>query len=117
VSIATASGIPVVLTQASYIAGALAGDEVGTWFTVTGKRSSRRRLWLQYAAKARGRLVLDDGAVRAVLGGTASLLPAGIDRVEGTFETADPVELVDTGGWVVARGLLSYDSTEIPELL
>lgn len=117
VSIATASGIPVVLTQASNIAGALAGDEVGTWFTVTGKRSSRRRLWLQYAAKARGRLVLDDGAVRAVLGGTASLLPAGIARVEGTFETADPVELVDTGGRVVARGLVSYDSTEIPELL
>lgn len=117
VSIATASGIPVVLTLASNVAGALAGDEVGTFFAVTGKSSSRRRLWLQYAAKARGRLVLDDGAVRAVLGGTASLLPAGITAVEGSFESDDPVELVDPSGRVVARGLVSYDSTEIPELL
>ncbi|MEP7763734.1 glutamate 5-kinase [Sanguibacter sp. 25GB23B1] len=117
VSIATASGVPVVLTLASNVAGALAGDEVGTFFGITGKSSSRRRLWLQYAAKARGRLVLDEGAVRAVLGGTASLLPAGITQVQGTFESDDPVELVDPGGRVVAHGLVSYDSTEIPELL
>jgi glutamate 5-kinase len=117
VSIATASGIPVVLTKADRVAGALAGDEVGTWFAATGRRTSRRRLWISYAAKVRGRLVLDDGAVRAVLGGTASLLPAGIVAVEGEFEAADPVELVDDQGRVVARGLSAYGASEIPELM
>ena len=117
VSIATASGIPVVLTKTSNIARALAGEDVGTWFVATGRRTTRHRLWLGYAAKTRGRLVLDDGAVRAVLGGTASLLPAGIVGVEGDFESADPVELVDTEGRVLARGLSSYDASEIPDLM
>lgn len=117
VSIATQSGIPVVLTQATKVAGALAGEPVGTWFHATGRRTTRRRLWLAYAAKSRGRLVLDEGAVRAVLGGAASLLPAGITGVEGEFVSADPVELVDADGRVVARGLAAYDAAEIPGLM
>lgn len=117
VAIATASGIPVVLTKAANVAGALAGEEVGTWFHATGRRTSRRRLWLGYAARVRGRLVLDDGAVAAVQAGAASLLPAGITGVEGNFKAADPVELVDTRGRVVARGLTAYDSEEIPDLM
>ncbi|WP_265522129.1 glutamate 5-kinase [Oerskovia flava] len=117
VSIATASGIPVVLTKAGHAAGALAGEPVGTWFAATGKRTSRRRLWLAHAARTRGRLVLDDGAVAAVLGGRASLLPAGITAVEGDFEAGDPVELVGTDGRVVARGLVAFDASEVPGLL
>jgi glutamate 5-kinase len=117
VNIATSTGVPVVLTKAESVAQALAGEDVGTWFAVTGRRMTRRRLWLRYAARARGRLVLDEGAVRAVLAGRASLLPAGITGVEGDFESSDPVELVDPAGKVVARGLVSYDSQEIPELL
>lgn len=117
VSIATASGIPVVLTKACNVARALAGEDVGTWFVATGRRTTRHRLWLGYAAKTRGRLVLDDGAVRAVLAGTASLLPAGIIGVEGDFESADPVELVDSDGRVLARGLTSYDASEIPDIM
>lgn len=117
VSIATSSGIPVVLTKSTNLARALAGEDVGTWFVATGRRTTRHRLWLGYAAKVRGRLVLDDGAVRAVQAGTASLLPAGITGVEGDFESADPVELVDNRGRVVARGLSSYDASEIPDVM
>ncbi|ACZ21087.1 glutamate 5-kinase [Sanguibacter keddieii DSM 10542] len=117
VLIATQSGIPVVLTQAVNVEGALRGDLVGTWFHATGRRTTRRRLWLAYASKTRGSLVLDDGAVHAVLGGTASLLPAGITGVVGEFEASDPVELVDREGRVVARGLSAFDSAEIPDLM
>jgi glutamate 5-kinase len=117
VAIATASGIPVVLTSAAHAADALAGREVGTWFAATGRRRSTRLLWLAYAARTHGRLVLDDGAVRAVRGGLASLLPAGVVRVEGDFEPGDPVELVGLDGRTVARGLVSYASGELPALL
>jgi glutamate 5-kinase len=117
VAIATASGIPVVLTSAVQAADALAGREVGTWFSATGRRRSTRLLWLAYAARAQGRLVLDDGAVRAVRGGLASLLPAGVVRVEGDFEAGDPVDLVGLDGRTVARGLVSYASGELPALL
>lgn len=117
VSIATGTGIPVVLTTAANAAPALAGDPVGTWFVATGKRTTRRRLWLAHAARTRGRLVLDDGAVRAVQGGRASLLPAGITAVEGEFDAGDPVELVAPDGHVVARGLVAFESRDIPGLL
>ncbi|WP_146927364.1 glutamate 5-kinase [Cellulomonas xylanilytica] len=117
VAIATQSGVPVVLTSAAQAAQALAGHDVGTWFTATGRRTSIRRLWLAHAANTRGRLVLDDGAVRAVRERGTSLLPAGVTGVEGTFEAGDPVELVGPDGHLVARGLVSYDADEVPALL
>ncbi|MFD2839046.1 glutamate 5-kinase [Populibacterium corticicola] len=117
VRIATSTGIPVVLTLASNVSAALRGEDVGTWFSVSGKRMTRRRLWLAFAAKTRGRLIVDDGAARAVQGGLASLLPAGVTSVDGEFEANDPVEVVDLAGNVIARGLVAYGSDEIPALL
>ncbi len=117
VEIATGSGIPVVLTSAENAAAALAGEPVGTWFTATGRRGSTRLLWLAHAASTEGRLVLDPGAVRAVVDRRMSLLPAGITAVEGEFEAGDPVELTDPDGVVVARGLVAFSSTELPDLL
>jgi len=117
VAIATASGIPVVLTSVALAASALAGETVGTWFAATGRRASTRRLWLAHAARTSGRLILDDGAVRAVVERGTSLLPAGITRVEGAFKAGDPVELAAEDGWVIARGLVSYSAVELPRLL
>ncbi len=117
VAIATASGVPVVLTSAAQVAPALAGEDVGTWFAATGKRASTRLMWLAYAARTHGRLVLDDGAVKAVVERGTSLLPAGVTAVEGEFEAGDPVEIVGADGTVVARGLVAYSSQEAPGLL
>ena len=117
VAIATGSGIPVVLTNAAQAADALAGEPVGTWFLATGRRRPARMLWLQHAASTRGRLVLDDGAVRAVVERRMSLLPAGVLAVEGEFDAGDPIELVSSTGVVVARGLVAYGSAELPDLL
>lgn len=117
VEIATGSGIPVVLTSAGNAAAALAGEQVGTWFAATGRRRSTRLLWLAHAAITHGRLVLDAGAVRAVVERRMSLLPAGITAVEGDFEAGEPVDLTGPDGTVVARGLVAFSSTELPELL
>jgi glutamate 5-kinase len=115
--IATGAGIPVVLTSASQAGAALAGERVGTMFHPTGRRRPTRLLWLAHATEPKGRLVLDEGAVRAVTDRRASLLPAGIVRVTGAFSGGDPVDLVDTTGAIVARGLVNYDSDELPGLL
>ncbi|MER6266330.1 MULTISPECIES: glutamate 5-kinase [unclassified Streptomyces] len=115
--IAAAAGIPVVLTSAVHAADALLGGDTGTYFHPTGKRSADRLLWLQHASTPQGSLTLDDGAVRAVVEGRKSLLPAGIAAVEGEFSAGDPVELRDTAGRAVARGLVSFDAKEIPQLL
>jgi glutamate 5-kinase len=113
-SIATASGIPALVTSAAQAGRGLAGEDVGTWFRATGHRTSIRRLWLGYAARVRGRLLVDAGAVRALQERGTSLLPAGVVALEGDFTAGDPVEIVGPDGEVVARGLVAYDADEVP---
>jgi glutamate 5-kinase len=115
--IATGAGIAVVLTSASRVAAALAGDPVGTLFRPVETPPKSRLFWLAHATSPRGRLHLDAGAVTAVVGRRASLLPAGITGVDGRFAAGDPVDLVDIDGRSVARGLVNYDALELPALL
>ena len=74
-------------------------------------------LWLAaglaFAAEPRGRLHVDDGASIALRRGKASLLAAGITRVEGTFAEGEPVEIVGAGGEPLGRGFVGYSSAEL----
>lgn len=115
--IATGAGVPVLLTAADLAAPALAGEPVGTLFHRVRERPAARLFWLAHATSPRGRLYLDDGAVRAVVGRRASLLPAGVTGVDGQFTAGDPVDLVGPDGRSVARGLVNYDAMELPGLL
>ena len=115
--IATGAGIPTVLTDADSAGPALDGADVGTYFHPAQRRPARRLLWLAHATEGRGRLTLDPGAVEAVVVRRASLLPAGVTRVEGEFDAGDPVDLCDEDGRVVARGMINYDAGEVPGLI
>ncbi|WP_373694891.1 glutamate 5-kinase [Kineococcus terrestris] len=117
--IAVSAGVPALVTSAALAGDALAGADVGTWFPVPreGGRRSTRQLWLAHAAAPAGRLVLDDGAVRAVRERRSSLLPAGVTAVVGAFGAGDPVDLVDGNGDALARGLVNYSSEELPDML
>lgn len=115
--IATGAGIPVVLTSADNAGAALAGEPVGTLFHTTGRRRPTRLLWLAHATEPKGTLVLDAGAVRAVVERRASLLAAGITAVEGTFHAGEPVDIAAPDGTPIARGLVNFDAEEIPQLL
>ncbi|MDR6687619.1 glutamate 5-kinase [Arthrobacter sp. 1088] len=116
-SIAAGSGIHALVTSTPNAAAALAGEDVGTWFAVNGSRKPVRLLWLAHLATVHGRLMLDDGAVKAVRDRHRSLLPAGISDVSGDFEAGDPVEMVALDGTVIARGLVNYSSEELPRML
>ena len=74
-TIAAQSGIPALVTSTDNAAAALAGEDVGTWFTTRGVRQPIRLLWLAHLARIQGTLVLDDGAARAVGERRRSLLP------------------------------------------
>ncbi|MFC7402554.1 glutamate 5-kinase [Citricoccus sp. GCM10030269] len=115
--IASGSGIHALVTSAENADAALAGEDVGTWFQASGKRRSARGIWLGLLAEVQGRVVLDDGAVTAVVKNKRSLLPAGIIGVDGVFDAGDPIELADQRGLVVARGFVNYSSSELPDML
>jgi len=89
-----------------------AGEPVGTLF-LAGQRLASRKHWLAFTMRTRGELVIDEGAVRAVVERGKSLLPAGISEVRGKFGIGDPVAVVDERGTPLARGLAGYSSDEI----
>lgn len=112
--LASDAGIPVLLTSAALAAEALAPQpEVGTVFYPRPERMTARRFWVRHAADSRGVVVLDDGAVRAVTGSRRSLLLAGVTGIEGMFHFGDVVEMNDSDGVTVARGIAQYDSMEV----
>ena len=115
--IATGAGVPVVLTSAEQAGAALSGAPVGTLFHTTGRRQPTRLLWLAHATEPAGTVLLDDGAVRAVVQRRASLLAAGVTGASGTFVAGDPVDLAGPDGRPVARGLVNFDAAEIPMLV
>jgi glutamate 5-kinase len=115
--ISTSAGIPMLLTSLLESGHALQGEEVGTYFEAHSSKANSRLLWLAHASTPRGRLILDDGAVTAILERGVSLLPAGVTAVDGEFISGDTVELASKTGKVIARGLVAFDSVEIPQML
>ncbi len=115
--IAASSGIPALVTSTDNAEDALAGKDVGTWFSAKGRRKPIRKLWLEHVARIQGSIVVDDGAAKAVGEKRRSLLPAGIVEVRGHFEAGDPIAIVDQHGVAIAHGLVNYDSSELPQML
>jgi len=115
--IATSAGVDVRLTSAANALALLQGVEIGTHFAASPAKTPSRLLWLAHASSPRGRLMLDEGAVAAVVERRLSLLPAGVTAVEGEFSAGDPVDLVSPAGVAVARGLVAFDAEEIPKML
>jgi glutamate 5-kinase len=112
---AAASGAACVLASGrrpGTLTRVAAGEPEGTLFRA-GNRIGSRKHWLAFTAKARGRLLLDAGAVRAVRERGRSLLPAGIVSVEGRFGIGDAVACTDDRGVEFARGLAAYAAEDV----
>jgi glutamate 5-kinase len=115
--IATSAGVNMLLTTLSDLPEALNGVDLGTIFVARTDRKPSRLLWLAHAATPHGKLLLDAGATRAIKERGTSLLAAGVDGVEGDFISGDTVELISPSGEIIARGLVAFDSVEIPGML
>ncbi|WP_286221877.1 glutamate 5-kinase [Marinobacter apostichopi] len=88
------------------------GDVVGTLLLPEQGRVAARKQWLASHLQTRGKLSLDDGAVKVVCLGGRSLLPVGVREVVGQFRRGEMVSCVDATGKEVARGLVNYDADE-----
>jgi glutamate 5-kinase len=118
--IATAGGITMVITDGSIpqnLPKILAGEAIGTKFLPHKAPMNSRQLWIAYGLVPKGKLLLDKGAVRAIQAQGKSLLPAGIQTIEGTFRSQSLVDLCDLEGKEFARGLVNYSSKDLSKLL
>src|ERR1700755_341170 len=115
--LASDAGVPVLLAAASEAPTALVDASIGTVFAPRSERMSARRFWVRYAAESAGALILDDGAVSAVLGQRRSLLPAGITALSGRFHGGDVVDLNGPDATLVARGVVAYDAAALSTMI
>ena len=117
--IAAWSGVRAVIAAANrpgVLTAAVAGDPgVGTVVRPHDRRLSARKLWIAFAVGANGKIVVDDGARRALTERGTSLLPAGVVDVEGGFVADDAVEIADATGRVFAKGLVRHDAARVKE--
>ncbi|HZZ45214.1 MAG TPA: glutamate 5-kinase [Tepidisphaeraceae bacterium] len=93
----------------------LDSDEVGTLFVPPGKKLSSRSRWIG-SVRPVGHVSVDEGAARAVADKQKSLLPAGIQSVQGEFERGDVIGITDPDGKLIARGLTNYASADITKI-
>lgn len=114
--IATNSGVPMIIANGKephILLRLLEGESVGTFFCAREKSLESRKRWIAYGQSPHGRLIIDKGAVQAVLNEGKSLLPRGIVAVHGSFEQGDMVAIEDKDGAEIARGLANYSSREL----
>src|SRR4028119_1899644 len=117
--IATASGVRTVITDGCFpgnIEKILNGESIGTQFEPQPRPVNARKHWIANVLIPAGKLYLDAGAVKAISHGGKSLLAAGIAQVEGEFQADDSVQLCDTAGKQIARGLVNYSSLELRQI-
>jgi len=95
----------------------LNGDNEGTLFVgKTGSLSGKRR-WIAFASGVSGRIHINEGAVDAITKRNASLLYAGVTRIENDFEQGDVVSIVGPAGQEIARGIVNYSSGDALKLI
>jgi glutamate 5-kinase len=116
---ASLRGLPVVIADArdeNVLPMLLDGNDVGTLVLPKGSPLASRKHWIAYTLKARGALVVDEGAARAVCERQSSLLPAGVLGVRGDFAAGDPVSIFAVDGREIGRGLSRYGSLDVARL-
>jgi glutamate 5-kinase len=114
--LATHSGSAVVIAAGALpnvIGRIIQGESIGTRFSAVATRLESRKRWILAETARHSRVVADEGAARAIVGGGKSLLPAGIIGVEGAFERGQTVRIYDSDGRELARGLSQYGARDL----
>src|SRR5271154_485224 len=87
-----------------------------TWFVPSSTPVATRKQWIAGTLRPAGAIVVDDGAVRALMGGK-SLLPAGVTRAVGRFDRGDTVSIIGPDGTEVARGICAYSDADAARII
>ena len=103
--------------EADVLVRLFSGESIGTLLVASANPVTARKQWLADHLKPSGRIVLDAGAVKALVAGGKSLLAIGVTTVEGHFERGDVVSVASPDGREIARGLVNYGAAETARLL
>jgi len=111
--IATSAGCAMLIASGKYL-HPLAGLDAGadcSFFYASSKPVNAWKQWITGHIEPAGQLVIDDGALQALMAGK-SLLPAGVTQIFGQFERGDTVAIINVAGEEIGRGLVAYDAQQ-----
>ncbi len=94
----------------------LSGERLGTVLAAEIAPRDARKRWIAGQLKARGAVILDGGAVKAVTQGGGSVLCVGVSRVDGQFQRGEVVRIEDEAGHAIGQGIINYSSVEASRL-
>ncbi|MBT8764334.1 glutamate 5-kinase [Desulfohalobiaceae bacterium Ax17] len=114
-------GVPTLIVSGKVrfaLERVFSGEELGTFIFPEEKSISRRKFWLAYNLDSRGEVLVDKGAVEAIVNQGKSLLPAGIVDVRGKFGKGALVKVIDAeSGESLGVGLTNYKSSELKQIM
>jgi glutamate 5-kinase len=87
-----------------------------TWFIAKSDPVTAKKRWISGQLVPNGQIFLDGGAEKALLNGK-SLLPAGVTRIDGTFDRGDAVIIRSADGRELGRGLVAYAAEEARRIM
>jgi glutamate 5-kinase len=103
--------------ETEVLARLAAGEAIGTQLVAEPMTLAARKQWLADHLQVRGRLHLDAGAAKALVTDGKSLLPIGVQALDGEFDRGEVVACLDPNGREVARGLVNYNAAETRRIL
>ena len=114
--LATASGVDTIFANGAVpdvVSRLVGGESLGTYFPTAASRMESRKRYLLSRIRESDVIVIDPGAVRALVNGNKSLLPAGALDAQGDFERGDVVLVEDADRRQIACGISNYKSSDI----
>ncbi len=93
------------------------GEDLGTMFFPTDENLSDKKRWIGYATNIIGKIVVNDGAKKALIEELKSLLPIGVVEVINSFNKGDVISILDENHNEFARGIVNYDSDSCKKLV
>ncbi|PKL91301.1 MAG: glutamate 5-kinase [Candidatus Goldiibacteriota bacterium HGW-Goldbacteria-1] len=110
------AGIPLIIANGNLknvLIRSAGGENTGTLILRKGHRAESKKRWILLTLKAKGNIIIDDGAKKALLDSGKSLLAVGIAAVNGKFSLGDAVEIEDKAGTRIAKGVVNYSSEDV----
>lgn len=112
------SGAGVIITNGfnPMLKEILAGEDIGTFIKPARKFSKKRKRWIFFNHKIKGKIFVDDGATDALIHHSKSLLPGGVIRTEKDFAEGSIVGIFDTSDKMIGKGITYYSSLDIEKI-
>lgn len=92
------------------------GEDIGTFIRPEKKYEKKRKRWIFFNHKIKGKIIIDAGAVKALMHHSRSLLPGGVIGTEGYFEKGHIVGIYNEEEELIGKGITDYGSQEIEQI-